>query len=279
MILGVRAHDFGKLPPEELAEKISGKDFSCVQLALTKAVSGINIGSGSLTPGLAHYLKEIFAGHRLQIAVLGCYINPVTPDQADRGKQLDRFKEHLRYARDFGCGMVATETGSVNPDCSFHPENQSEKSFQILVESIGELVVEAEKFGVLVGIEGVTSHVVSTPARMKRVLDAVASNNLQVVFDPVNFLNIDNHHNQEQIIEEAFQLFGDRIVIVHAKDFRVDNGQFRIVEAGKGRLNYELIIKTLKERKPYINVLLEGCKVETMDESVRFLRGIFGRRF
>jgi hypothetical protein len=60
------------------------------------------------------------------------------------------------------------------------------------------------------------------------MLDTVASNNLQVVFDPVNLLSLENHHEQERVIGESFDLFGDRIAIIHAKDFVVENA-FRSV--------------------------------------------------
>lgn len=113
-----------------------------------------------------------------------------------RKSLLGLFKEHLHYARDFGNGLVALETGSVNADYSPHPENHGEAVFQQSLASIAELVAEAEHFGVTVGIEAVASHVVSTPQKMRRMLDSVASNDLQVVFDPVNLLSLQNHHEQ-----------------------------------------------------------------------------------
>lgn len=50
MILGIRAHDFGKLSVEELAEKISTKELQCTQLAFSKAVAGLNTEPGFLPP-------------------------------------------------------------------------------------------------------------------------------------------------------------------------------------------------------------------------------------
>ena len=97
--------------------------------------------------------------------MLGCYVNPIHPDPATRRSLLGLFKEHLRYARDFGNGLVALETGSVNADYSPHPENHGEHAFQQSLASIAELAAEAEKFGVIVGIEAVASHVVSTPTK------------------------------------------------------------------------------------------------------------------
>ena len=54
MRLGARAHDFGKLPVEELAQRISQKRFRSVQLALSKAVYGLDAGLERLNPAEWH---------------------------------------------------------------------------------------------------------------------------------------------------------------------------------------------------------------------------------
>lgn len=146
--IGVRAHDFGRLSADELASRIAARGLTCVQLALNKAIVGLDLKAGDMNPGLAFHVGQAFRRHGVQIAVLGCYINPIHPDPAKRKELLAFFKDHLRYARDFGCGLVGLETGSVNADYSPHPDNQSEAAFQQMLAGIAELVQEAERFGV-----------------------------------------------------------------------------------------------------------------------------------
>ena len=133
LTLGARAHDFGKLPADQLAEKIAAKGLTSVQLALAKAIDGINSDTGGLSPGLATHVRDAFQRHGVRIAVLGCYVNLVHPDLAERRQLLTRFKEHLRFARDFGCSVVATETASLNADWSPHPDNGGEAAFRNLL--------------------------------------------------------------------------------------------------------------------------------------------------
>jgi len=277
MILGVRAHDFGKLPVEELALKVSRQGYSYIQLALAKAIDGIDSSLGKLSPGMAKYIKDILKKENVQIAVLGCYINPIHPNIDERKKQINRFKEHIRFARDFGCSIVGTETGSLKVDDSSDYDNESKSAFETLIYSLREIVKEAERFGVIVGIEGGKNEVVSTPQRMRKILNLIPSNNLQVIYDPTNYLSACNFIDQDEIIKEAFKLFGDRMVVLHAKDFVIENGEIIIVAAGKGDLNYELILKLIKERKPYIYILLEDIKEEDMDGSMRFITEIYNR--
>jgi L-ribulose-5-phosphate 3-epimerase len=272
MNIGIRAHDIENLPLEELVQKIAGKGLTSVQLALSKSLEGVNTELGSLSPGLARYVASVFSKHNVQIAVLGCYFNMIHPDLAERKKGIERFKEHIRYARDFGCSIVATETGNVNPEIFYTEENFKEEPFLEVVESVRELVKEAEKFGVIVGVEAGVNHPVYSPKVMKRLLDSINSNNLQVVLDPVNLLTIDTYQNQEEIFQEAMDLFGDRVVILHAKDFIIENNELVPTAVGKGLLNYEYILKEVKKKKPFINILLEETKEPFIEQSIAFLK-------
>jgi L-ribulose-5-phosphate 3-epimerase len=274
MNIGIRAHDIENLPLEELVQEIAGKGLTSVQLALSKSLEGVNTESGSLSPGLARYVASAFSKHNVQIAVLGCYFNMIHPDLVERKKGLERFKEHIRYARDFCCSIVATETGNVNAEIFYTEENFKEEPFLEVVESVRELVKEAEKFGVIVGVEAGVNHPVYSPKVMKRLLDSIDSNNLQVILDPVNLLSIDTYQNQEEIFQEAMDLFGDRVVILHAKDFIIENNQLVPTAVGKGLLNYEYILNEVKKKKPFLNILLEETKEPFIDQSIAFLRGI-----
>ncbi|MBT2653934.1 sugar phosphate isomerase/epimerase [Bacillus sp. ISL-18] len=270
--IGIRAHDLENRPLEELVEGIAGKGLTSVQLALGKSFDYMKLGPGTLSPGLAHHIGTAFARKNVQIAVLGCYFNMIHPDKKERRKGIERFKEHIRFARDFGCSIVATETGNVNPEIVYTVENFKEESFLEVVESVRELVREAEKFGVIVGIEAGVNHPIYSSEVMKRLLDMVNSNNLQVILDPVNLLTIDTYQDQEKIIQESFDLLGDRIVILHAKDFVVEDNQLKTVAVGQGLLNYDVVLKQVKQKKPYLNILMEETTEPFINESLVFLK-------
>jgi L-ribulose-5-phosphate 3-epimerase len=274
-MIGIRAHDVGTMPVRELAKEIAKRGFSCTHLALQKAITDFDSSYGKLNPGMAKQIREAFYKEGVLISVLGCYINPVHPDIKIRRESLERFKEHIRYARDFGCSIVATETGSMRHDWSYTPENNSPEAFEMIAESVAELVSEAEKFGVIVCLEGVTTHTVSTPQIMKRVIDRVQSNNLQVLFDPVNLLDANNICSQHDMINEAFDLFGDRIVIIHAKDLVFENGKKKIVPIGKGLLDYPFLMKLIKNQKPGIEIIIEETALETMEYNRKYLENLY----
>lgn len=271
--LGIRAHDISNQPTlNGLVEEISGKGLTAVQLALGKSFKDINTSVGSLSPGFARHIGDAFKKKDVQIAVLGCYIHMIHPNKEKRRQELDRFKEHIRFARDFGCSVVGTETGNVNEKTGYTVDNFEEQPFLDVVDSVRELVKEAEKFGVIVAIEGGINHPVHTPQKLKRLLDEIDSDNLQVIFDPANFLDPNNYHRQEEVFEEAMDLFGDRIVMMHAKDFIIEDNWIKMVPVGKGLLNYDAVFKLIKPKKPHLNVLLENTQEPHIDESIAFLR-------
>ncbi|MEH7386252.1 sugar phosphate isomerase/epimerase [Bacillus sp. JJ1521] len=270
--LGIRAHDVKASSLDELLKIIANKGLSSVQLALAKSFPEINTSLGSLSPGFGKYIGKAFQQNNIDIAVLGCYINMIHPDPYERQKALDRFKEHIRFARDFGCSVIGTETGNVNAKMGFTVDNFQEKPFLDVVESVKELVHEAEKFGVIVGIEAGVNHPVYSPILLKRLLDEVNSNNLQIIFDPVNLLTAENYNDQDEIIKEAIELFGDRIIIVHCKDFVIEEGKLKFAPPGKGLLNYDLVMELIKPKKPYIQFLLESTTEPFIDDSIAFLQ-------
>jgi L-ribulose-5-phosphate 3-epimerase len=46
--------------------------------------------------------------------------------------------------------------------------------------------------------------------------------------------------------EEAFELFGDRIVILHAKDFIIEDNCVKTTSVGEGLLNYSTVFKFIR---------------------------------
>lgn len=272
MRIGVRAHDLGRDSAELLADKVGARGLKCVQLTLHEAIEGMDGAAGRLNPGLAYEIGAAFHERDVQIAVLSCYINPIHPDEGERARQIELFKEHLRFVRDFGCGIVATETGSLNTDFSFHPGNHTEESFWRMLKSVGAMVEEAERFGAFVGVEGVANFVASDPKKIERMLKEIGSNNLQIVFDAVNLLSMENYRERDRIVQDSFDLFGDRIAVVHAKDFRAEDGRLKSVPLGQGLMNYTLLLGLLKRRKPSINIIIEDTSPDTIDASMRHLR-------
>ncbi|MDR2071660.1 MAG: sugar phosphate isomerase/epimerase [Treponema sp.] len=272
--IGLRAHDYGCLPPAELAKTIALYGAESVQLALSKAFSRPP-APGSLSPGYARGVGKIFEEKGIAIAVLGCYINPVHPDRDERERSLRLFEEHLRFSRDFGSSLVGTETGSCNPDCSWHPDTKKRETFDLLCTSVERLLKTAEKCGSMVGIEPVADrHTLSSIELMKELMERFPSPALAVIYDPVNLIPGNGlSRGQEEFFREALDTLGSRIMAVHLKDFRMEGGRKTgDLPAGTGELDWPCLLRLLMEKKPGVDLLLENSGPMTGRGCVAFLR-------
>ena len=114
-----------------------------------------------------------------------------------------------------------------------------------------------------------------SPERMKRFLDDINSPNVEAILDPVNLISGKNYKNQEGVLEQAFALYGDRISMVHIKDFRMENGEPQFEHIGDGLFHYEPLLRWLKKEKPYITMLLENSNRERCHRDVAYLQKIY----
>lgn len=271
---GLRAHDLGRGSAEYIAQRAASHGAQSVQLALAKALS-LPSATGSLSAGYARHIASIFSRHNIAIAVLGCYINPVHPDADEREKHLRRFEEHLRLARDFGCALVGTETGSLNPDCSFHPDTAKESTFDTLCRSVERLLHTAQAVNARVAIEAVAGvHTIDSIEKMSRLIARLDCPNLAVIYDPVNLIPLTGiEGSQEDFFRSALDALAHKIEAVHIKDFMMQDGKKRgDLPSGTGDLDYPSLFRLLCNKKPYIDVLLENTRPESLADTLSFVK-------
>ncbi|MCM1057566.1 MAG: sugar phosphate isomerase/epimerase [Firmicutes bacterium] len=271
MQLGIRLHDVQKLPFEERVAAVREGGFACGHLALAKFISEFPTTDEALTPGLAMYIRNVFARNHVDIAVLGCYLNLATPNQEELQKTVHRYMAHIRFASWLGCGVVGTETGAPNEAYAFTPECRTQEALQLFIERLKPIVAYAESMGVVFAIEPVFRHIVCDPVRARRVLDEIDSPNLQVIFDPVNLLDVANYQERDAVFREAMDLLGPDIAMVHLKDFRIENGKMISVGCGMGEMDYTEILRFMKERKPFIHATLEDTKPENNQQAREYI--------
>ncbi len=271
MQLGIRLHDTTKLPFEERIAQVHQLGFCCGHLALSKVIDEFPTTDEALTPGLAMYIRNVFARNQVDIAVLGCYLNLANPNKEQLAETVHRYMAHIRFASWLGCGVVGTETGAPNETYSYTPECHTEKALQLFTENLRPIVEYAEKMGVVVAIEPVYRHIVSNPKRARKVLDEINSPNLQIIFDPVNLLDIENYTEQKSVIAEAIELLGADVAVMHLKDFSVRDGKMLSMGCGLGQMDYGPILKFMKERKPFIHATLEDTQPENNQRVKHFI--------
>ncbi|MNJ60843.1 hypothetical protein D3C77_566020 [compost metagenome] len=85
----------------------------------------------------------------------------------------------------------------------------------------------------------------------------------------------DNYKRQDEVVAEAFELLGNRIAVIHLKDFIVQDGKIQMVPVGKGWLKFEPILRYMKYERPHIQGIMESTTEPDLAESVEFLQRLY----
>ncbi len=255
--IGLRGHDVEAEDLPELSQKLKEYGIGNVQLVLKKSCKGFK--EGTFSPSYAKKIGEIFSENGIEISVLGCYINPSNTNKQVLEQDMAYFVESLKYAKFMNAGVVGLETGFVGEECI--PENnQTEEAYRYLLSNMKVLRDAAEKLGVMIAVEAVSCFVINSPERMLRLVNDLNSPNIVVIFDLLNLLTTENYMQQDEIIDSAFELLGDKIAVIHLKDFKIDDNQLKQCPIGEGMLNISKILSIIKAYKPNIPVILEEIK-------------------
>ena len=260
---GMRGHDFEADTIEKLIEKCQRYSIKYIQLVLKKSVSEFK--EGMFSEEYATSIGNLFRKNEIKIPVLGCYINPSETDPEQLQRNIDYFIENLYYAKYIGAETVGLETGFVGKEIDVN-KNDTEDAYQYLLKNMRILCKKAEELGVNIAIEGVHCFVINTPRKMRRLLDDLNSDNIKVIFDPVNYLNKDNYIVQTRIFDEFVELLIDKTVVIHLKDFIIEDNEVRYEYPSKGLLDLKSILEVIRNKKSKIPIILEEVKENKIDK-------------
>ncbi len=267
----IRGHDLSQVQTiEDLAEKTKEQGIHTLQLALGLSFPEMSSGANEINSGMGNYVKRVLEKQEVSVGILSCYINMIHPDLTIREELLTKFEQYLHYASSFGASMVASETGCVLPEIQYTEENFTDEAFAEAVSVIRRLVKAGEKYQMMVGIEPGLNHPVYSLARVEQLIQAVDSDYLGIILDPTNLITSTNYQEQIQLVEEAFERFGEKICAVHLKDFRVEQEKIVPVNLGDGVIEYTKIKEIIKKNRPYLYVVLE----ETKNDGIRYGRSL-----
>jgi sugar phosphate isomerase/epimerase len=170
-----------------------------------------------------------------------------------------------------GTSVITLCTGTRDPQnmWRWHPENTSPQAWEDLLCSMGAALSIAEEENIILAFEPERANVINTAARGRALLDAMQSQHLKVIMDPANLIVSENKQQMHHILDEAFELLGEYIVLAHAKDVGPDN---TFQAAGSGILDYDYYLHHLEAATVKVPLIIHGLSEAQVDATVRFLR-------
>ena len=207
----------------------------------------------------------------MEIAAVSGTYNMIHPDREVRQAGLHHLRVLASACKGMGTSVITLCTGSRAADnmWRWHPENASPQAWSDLLTSMEAALRIAEEERVTLAFEPERANVVDSAAKGRALLAAMQSPHLKVIIDPANLIVSANKREMRQVLDEAFDLLGEHIVIAHAKD-RGEDDTFRA--AGEGMLDYDHYVHLLRSIAFEGSLILHGLSEAQVDGALRFVR-------
>lgn len=195
-----------------------------------------------LTAEDARTIRSRFQDAGLRVAGCAAPVFKCDLDKpADAAAHLDIFKRAVEKAVDWDCDLVRVFTfHRLHTPSTPEEIRRAASHFPAMLD-----VVKGTR--VRIGIENEYSTIVGNGAEMRDFLKLVSSPSVGIVWDPCNVLFMPGAGDP---VTESYPLIAERVIHVHAKDARRENGKppEHCSELGRGEVSFPKQIAELKRR-------------------------------
>lgn len=268
MKYGCRAHDYGCHTPEALASILQQNGYNAAQLALPKAISGIE-DMRDIRPEQLEAVRTAFDSHHIEITVLSCYRDLSHPDAEVRRAAVADISRALVYQKTLGARAVGSESS-----CRTLGEEQKIAALPLLTDTVLRIVEKAAELDAVFALEPVFAHTLGTLDRVQALLEQVADPvHFRIIFDPVNVLTAPQVPCQQDFWSQWCEVIGARLAAVHVKDARFPPQGERIPTAlGEGDMDYTVLRAWLHREHPDAALLRDEVILPCAPADLAYMR-------
>lgn len=193
----------------------------------------------------------------------GEYPKIISNDKNDRKEAVLICKNIVTRAKELDSAMACLRPYSFNHDFKWasHPDNYTQQAEDNFVECIKPIMDLAEKLEIPVGLECHANTTLTSPKKVKRIIDRVGSNLLKYNLDIPNFTtDVQKVFNSTKLIDEVVHELGDHIISVHLKDLNIGTGlPVSIYESipGTGYMDWDHLLTKFEMLNPDGYALIE----------------------
>lgn len=270
MEIGIFAKTFVRPTLAATLDAVVAHGIGCVQFNM--ACAGVPSLPDQIDAALSAEIRDAMAARHLRMAAVSGTFNMIHPNLRRRQDGLARLRTLAVACRDLGTSVITLSTGTRDPDdmWRWHPANDTPEAWRDLLAALSEALTIAEEHQITLAFEPEVSNVVDSAAKGRRLLDDLRSPYLKVVMDGANLFHAGELPRMRQILDTAFALLGDAIVIAHAKDLSHD-GDAGHEAAGTGLLDYDHYLALLRQVGFRGPLILHALAEDQVAQSVAFL--------
>jgi sugar phosphate isomerase/epimerase len=212
----------------------------------------------------------------IEIAALSATYNMTDPVEERRASGRRSFAALAALARSMGARLLTVCSGSRDRDDQWrhHPDNATPGAWADMCREFEFLIQHAEQHHIEIGVEPEQANVVSSAARARDLLREFSGGPIRIVLDPANLIEHAGPSRQQTIIDEALDLLGDHIALVHAKD-RDAGG--RVAAAGQGIVDWRRLIGQLRASGYEGHLIAHGLPASEAPQTASYLKAALGQ--
>lgn len=271
MQIGIFAKTFVRPTLDATLDAVVAHGIRAVQFNLDCA--GVPSMPAQIDPVLSATIRRALAARGIGMAAVSGTFNMIHPDLRQRQEGLAALRALIAACADLGTAVITISTGTCNPEHMWrtHPDNGTPAAWRDLVAALDEVLPSAEEHRVSLAFEPEVSNVVDSAAKARLLLDELRSPALKVVIDGANLYPAGALPRMRAILDEAFALLGDDIVLAHAKDLSHD-GDAGHEAAGTGLLDYDYYLTLLRDIGSRGALVLHSLTEAQVPQCVAFLQ-------
>jgi len=269
MKLGIFAKTFARDTVEQNLDAVRAHGFVCTQYNLCCA--GLPTLPNVIRPEVCERIRQAHQQRGLSMAAISGTFNIMDPSRARLAANMRCLAVLVEATPLLQTSVITLCSGTRDPENMWrgHPDNNSPAAWNEMVSSIRKIVVLAQQQNINVAVEPELNNVVNSAPKARRLLDEIASPHLRIVLDAANLVDASNLDEMSERIDEAVELLGRDLAIVHAKDINSDGTCH--VAAGTGVLDYDYYLHRLNQCGFDGPLMLHGLEEGQVADSVRFL--------
>jgi len=157
--------------------------------------------------------------------------------------------------------LVLTHAGGLHPNRNVaHPQNWSRDAWMKSVNALKRICRDTAGMDILIPIEAVNSESVNNPWAQKRLIEDVGDPRIGVGLDLTNFVFPGFAFRTTELLNLTFDLLGEHITYVHAKDLVWNEMMAGLNWAlqGTGLIDYETFLARVSRLdRPEVYMLIE----------------------
>ena len=268
---GIFAKTFRRSSFPEILDVVVENDMYCIQFNMS--CIGLPAMPDIIKLVDTEHISEACQARKITIAAVSGTFNMIHPDIEIRKQGLRNLATLIHACDNINTNIVSLCTGTGDPVDQWrsHPYNNTQDAWKDLIHSLEQALQSAEQQDVILGVEPELANVVNSVEKARNLLDQMQSRHLKIILDPVNLFEKAILREQHDLLDKAFDLLGNDIVMAHAKDRDV-SGKF--VAAGQGVLDFEYYLSRLKNNGFKGPLILHGLEESEVSTSLAFLKRI-----